>query len=306
MPTSQVLPNVVIAGMGRSGTTSIFQYLSEHPSVCASAKKETRFFEYALYGQPSPPLTDLSAHFPHYAGEPVLAEASPGYFSGGTPVATAMHGALGADSRVIVILREPVSRLTSFYNLSISRMQIADATTLEEYVAGCERATNVRESRQESSQIYQGYYGGFYAEPLAEWFEVFGDRLRIEFFENLQKDSARFMMDLSTWLGIDAGFYDGREVEVQNAATGYRRAWIHRLANGVNDRAEFALRRNPQLKTRLRRAYSKVNTQAVRAERPSPELRRHLQVAFADSNRRTREILTEHGHREFPDWLATA
>jgi len=305
MSSSHVLPNVVIAGMGRSGTTSMFQYLIEHPNVCGSTRKETRFFEYALYGQPRPPMEGLSSYFSHYAGEAVVAEASPGYFSGGSLVAHELRRSLGEDCRVIVIFREPVSRLTSFYNLSISRMHIANVTTLDQYVALCERSKSVRDSGEEASQVYQGYYGGFYADALPEWFEAFGDRLHIVFFEDLKKDPARFMVDLSTWLGIDPGFYEGRVFEVQNPGTGFRRAWIHRIANRVNDRAEFALRRNPRLKNKLRQMYSKVNSSAP-VERPSPGLRARLEAAFADSNRRTKAILNENGYHDLPDWLESA
>jgi hypothetical protein len=305
MTSSLVLPNVVIAGLGRSGTTSMFQYLIEHPSVCGSQKKETRFFEYALYGRPQPPLERYSSYFDHFAGESVVAEASPGYFSGGHLVAKEIDRTLGADCKVVIIFREPVARLTSFYNMSIARMHIDDVTTLDQYVAACEAHRSVRETGDEGAQIYQGYYGGFYADALPDWHEVFGERLRIEFFDELQKDPGDFMVGLSKWLGIDPAFYTDRNFEVQNPGVGFRRAWLHKIANKANDRAEFMLRRNPNLKNRVRRVYGKLNSQAVKAERPSPELTAHLTSVYADSNRRTREQLVAMGYTDLPGWLAS-
>lgn len=36
--------NLIIAGFGKAGTTSLFEYLSSHPDICGSAVKETKFF----------------------------------------------------------------------------------------------------------------------------------------------------------------------------------------------------------------------------------------------------------------------
>ena len=39
-----MLPNVIIAGTQKAGTTSLFRYLADHPSVCPSSIKEVDFF----------------------------------------------------------------------------------------------------------------------------------------------------------------------------------------------------------------------------------------------------------------------
>ena len=40
-----ILPNFIIFGVSRSGTTSLYQYLSQHPNIEPCAVKETRFFD---------------------------------------------------------------------------------------------------------------------------------------------------------------------------------------------------------------------------------------------------------------------
>src|SRR6478609_9151913 len=47
--------DVVIAGVNKAGTTSLFVSLSEHPQVAPSAVKESRHFLPARYGRPVPP-----------------------------------------------------------------------------------------------------------------------------------------------------------------------------------------------------------------------------------------------------------
>ena len=39
-----MLPNVIIAGTQKAGTTSLFRYLAGHPAVCHSSTKEVDFF----------------------------------------------------------------------------------------------------------------------------------------------------------------------------------------------------------------------------------------------------------------------
>ena len=48
--TEPRLPNLVIAGVPKAGTTSLFNYLAQHPDICPSDVKETRYFEPLRYG----------------------------------------------------------------------------------------------------------------------------------------------------------------------------------------------------------------------------------------------------------------
>src|SRR5690348_13644789 len=106
------LPNAVIAGVNKAGTTSLFHALAAHPDVTASKVKETHFFDPLKYGEPTPPLQEYARFFPREATTPVVLEATPGYFYGGDPLATALREAL-PDARVVVVLREPGERAFS-------------------------------------------------------------------------------------------------------------------------------------------------------------------------------------------------
>ena len=109
------LPNFIIAGVNKAGTTSVFQYLNGHPQVCVSRDKETGYFLPYRYGQKGEPIEKYTEQFLDHKNEKIIVEATPGYFFGGFPLAIAMHDTVQQDCKVLIILREPVSRLVSFY-----------------------------------------------------------------------------------------------------------------------------------------------------------------------------------------------
>ena len=304
MSSRLALPNLVIAGVGRAGTTSMFQYLVEHPDVCGSKKKETSYFVDAIYAMPLAPIESYAALFDHHDGERILVEATPSYFSCGRTVAELINRTLDPDTKILVSLRDPVTRLVSSYNLYLSRRWIDSGTTLEEYVDMCQGSLSVRDGHDESSERYQGYHGGFYADVLPDWISVFGDRLLVVFFERLQADTARFMVDLAEWLEIDAAFYGTRDFQIQNPTQRFRFGPIHRLASTVNDKAEFWLRRRPALKNALRKMYASVNGVTSPSTGVDTEVRQRLRDIYADSNHRTRVLLEACGYTQLPGWLS--
>ncbi len=297
------LPNLVVAGIGRAGTTALFQYLIEHPDVCGSKKKEPSYFTDEFYGKPLAPLPSYAELFDHHRGERIIVEASPGYFSGGRPVAELIDRTLGPDTKILISLRDPVGRLVSWYDYALSRMWLDPDTTLADYVDACRRSPSVREAGDESARKYQGYHGGFYADALSEWFSVFDGRLQVVFFERLQADTTAFMTDVANWLGIDDAFYEHRQFDIYNPTLHFRMERVHRMANAVNDKAEFWLRRRPGLKKNLRKVYAFVNTAPPAAD-DDTEIREQLRADYADSNRHTLVLLEQRGYTDLPGWLA--
>ena len=82
------VPNLVVVGVSRAGTTSMFNALAWHPEVCGSDIKEVRYFTPLRYGQPLAPLEDYASHFRQFDGERIVLEATPGDHGGRTTAAT--------------------------------------------------------------------------------------------------------------------------------------------------------------------------------------------------------------------------
>jgi hypothetical protein len=103
--TAPHLPNLLIAGVAKAGTTSLFRYLAQHPDVCPSDVKELRYFSALRYGEDMAPLESYSAHFAHCEGQRYRMEATPGYYAGGRLVADAVDDLL-PGARVLVSFRD--------------------------------------------------------------------------------------------------------------------------------------------------------------------------------------------------------
>jgi hypothetical protein len=296
-----VRANTIIAGVNKAGTTSLFVSLSGHCDVAPASVKETRYFLPARWGQPLEPVAVYEQYFAGAGDHAIRLEATPSYFYGGAAVANEIHTVCGDDARVIVVLREPVSRFWSFFSFQKARLRIPEDMSGEDYLAQSDRMTDA-DFADATNEPWFAFRGGCYAEWLPAWQERFGDRLELLWFEELMSDPPRVLRDAAAFLEIDPDGYASLALASENRTTAYRRAGLQKFALRANDRFERFLRRNYGLKERLRALYYRVNG-SQRRDRLPDALRDTLTARYAESNERLRAQLVAMGRRG-PAWLA--
>jgi hypothetical protein len=252
------LPNLVIAGVAKAGTTSLFNYLAQHPEICPSDVKETRYFEPLRFGEAVPPIETYAAHFRHSRGERYALEATPTYFYGGRRVASAMREAL-PQVRVLVILRSPSDRCWSDFRYEQSRGRIPSDMDFDTYLERCESLRAQGLERRHENRSFTGLIDGCYADWLEEWFTEFGDRLKVIYFDDLSSDAAATVASICTWLDLDDGVVGGFDLAVENKTEQVRSQAVQQMALAVNRGAESFFRRHPTVKRRLRAVYYLAN-----------------------------------------------
>jgi len=207
------LPNFLVIGAGRSGTTSLHHYLGQHPDIFVPAVKEPNFF--AFMGEDivvddhydhwirQNSITDLAAYEALFDGatiERAIGEVSPQYlFNRRAPERIK---ALVPQARLIAILRNPVDRAYAAY---IARMGNGWETRTDFQSAILEEERRIRENVRPG--IYNYRFRGNYAAQLAyylEWFDH--DQLRLYVFEEFRRDPHVVLRDIFDFLGVDVEF----------------------------------------------------------------------------------------------------
>lgn len=201
------LPNFVVIGAGRSGTTSLQEYLCTHPQVFM-CPKEPNYFAFSDGRIPEGPgahwlrrtsITTAEAYAALFAAAGAaraIGEASPRYLS--TPSAAArLRDALGRDVRLVAILRNPVERAVSSY-LAYRRDGYEPAATLEE-------ALDDQERRRRLGWPFGAFTDfGYAGRDLGRYLQCFPrDRVRVFLYEDLVRDPASLMRSLFEFLGVD-------------------------------------------------------------------------------------------------------
>lgn len=267
-----------------------------------------------LYKEDLQPIENYLEYFKHCAGETdYRMEASPRYLVGGNTIAGAMHELLG-NVKIVFILREPRSRLFSYYKQRLGR-DVPSEVSFDEYVRQAIEGFQVlkSENRHHNINVYtedvyvRGLAEGFYSDYLSQWYEVFGDNIRVIFFDSLQDSVSQTMLDLCSWLELDPGIYESMNYSVENRTVQHRNKELLRIARYLNKRLEVPLRRFHFVKRALRSIYFLINEKDQREEtaksNTNAELEERLDEIYAPYNRALNALLRDRGYSCFPPWL---
>ena len=294
------LPNAIIAGVNKAGTTAIFHALAQQENVAASTLKETQFFNPLARGEALPDLAEYTALFPRKTDAAAIVEATPSYFYGGEPMARGIDAAL-PGVRVAVILREPGSRAYSWWRFSRSRLWIPSDIGFLDYLERCSSIEGDPET-QKGMVGWRGLSGGHYSRYLPAWQDVFGPRLLTMFYDDVRADFEGAMERICAHFGVERR-PDRQPTQEHNVTTDVSNATLQRFALRVNNAGERLWRRAPRLKAALREGYYRVNAAKVQ-EGMTPEARRWLDDYFRDEIQALRKLTAE--LRSLPRWLTAA
>ena len=295
------LPNRIIAGVNKAGTTSLYAYLAQHPQIGASAVKETCHYLPLRYGEPMPGPEDYRKQFEAVADRPVRFESTPGYFYGGRTLIDGLRRDLGEELKIILIFREPVNRLISFFNFKKSTLELPGDMTLGEYVERCQ-AMDAEVLRKRDNNPWFGLEGGKYADYVSPWLDAFGDRLKVLFTDDLHADTRGVLRELFTFVGVAPAAADSIELTRENKGTDYRFAPLQRIALAMNHAGETFWRSHPKWKRSLRRLYYALNGRTFEKD-DDPAALEALRAFYEPYNARLAEQLRAAGIVKLPTWL---
>ena len=208
-----ILPNFIILGAAKAGTTALYHYLKQHPQVGMSRIKETNYL--ALKNDPldfqGPGDADYIKRFTitteagyldqfrDCAGKVAIGEASPLYLY--SPKAPAEIHATVPDARLVVILRDPVDRaFSAFLHLVRDHRE-----TTRDFGEALRLEPDRIAARWEHIWHYVGM--GRYADQLARYHALFpAEQIRVYLYQDFQRDPCHTLRDLFRFLEVDETF----------------------------------------------------------------------------------------------------
>ena len=182
-----VLPNFLICGAQKAGTTALYHYLRHHPDVFMSRPKETWFFD-KRYDRG---LEWFAKHFEEHDGESAIGEATARTMS--SPEAPARIARHIPEARLLFVLRNPIDRAYSQYHFYVYTGKVQADRSFHE-VLWDQRSAFRKDMIQR----------GMYARQLKR-FEKYFDReqMKIILHRELREQTTETVQDIYRFLEVD-------------------------------------------------------------------------------------------------------
>jgi len=272
-----VLPNLIVIGAAKCGTTSLHEYLDDHPEISMSHEKELHFFVDRKNWDRG--LQWYEAQFD--ASAPVRGESSPGYsayplYRG---VAERMARTI-PHARLVYLVRDPVERVVSHY--THRTVNWPEMGTLEEALGD----PHIREWLVTPSRYWlqlEQYLEHFPAEQILV---VDSDELRAS------------LPTIFELVGVDPSFESAGFERAHNAGTGRTRR--NRAGQAVSAALERTL--GPTRSQALRERAPQALKSPFRYEVEPAALREELRTELEDELRDDAERLRAHAGLAFAGW----
>lgn len=217
-------PDFFIAGAAKAGTTSLYEYLKQHPQVYFSPVKEPNYFSSDIdvnefsstYRQNT--FLDVEAYFSdeplkplqltyirkkeHYlklfegrTDEKMAGEASTSYLV--SEVAAKNIYQFNPGAKIIVVLRNPVARAYSHY-----LMALRYGHTKLSFREAIEKDMNAKSKGIGKSEMFIEF--GLYATQLKRYYRVFPEKqIKVILFEDLVNNTGAALKDIQRFLSLD-------------------------------------------------------------------------------------------------------
>lgn len=227
-PTSERLPNFIVMGAQKSGTTALYYALKQHPEIFLSDNKEPEYF--LAYHQESPlnahPLKARITEWQQYLklfafsdGKRAVGEASVMYLSGYFPEKTAIRIRQRLPHvRLIAILRHPAERAYSAYTYFRSR-GVEQLPTFEAALAA-------EDQRISGDTLPDLCYrrNGLYGYNLSQFYQhISPDQILVCLYEDWLGNPQLVLQKIFRFLGLDESI---AVFPKKHAVTSYRRSGV--------------------------------------------------------------------------------
>ncbi len=290
-----MLPNFIVIGAAKAGTTALHWYLAEHPAVFMTPTKDPSYFAYGvdgegrlLWGEPEfhsiavTSWTEYEQLFADTGDAVAVGEASTMYLE--CPQSADRIRARLPGARIICSLRHPVDRAYSDYVMYLRRRgrrldPARDLTAGSDWAHPDSRWMRI----------------GRYHEQLTRYYDVFPrEQILVVLFDDLRRNPLGYMQNVYRFLGVDPTFVP--DFNTPHAAGG--------MPASTTLEAIFLRSARSPVKTwvpkRTANWFRRLRTRTMRQTPALPaDLRKELTGHFREDIARTAELIG----RSLDHWL---
>jgi hypothetical protein len=269
-------PNLYLVGAPKSGTTSLYHYLDQHPQIFMSPLKEPNFHSEEIRlanlteqmrrvveaqapglrayldghmstkftASPVTEYSDYARLFQNVKAERVVGEASVCYLW--SPSAPENIARTCPEAKILMILRDPADRAYSQYlhMLTVSKTFLP----FRDYVDAC-----VRSSSTQIGALYPFLHFGRYFEQVTRYLKCFPrQQVLILFYDDYQRNPLNLVRNIFEFLDVDADFLPDMHQRhmVANVPRAHR---LHRFLHPITQLAPLKKMNTPRLRRGLKR-----------------------------------------------------
>jgi hypothetical protein len=204
------LPNFLIVGASKSGTSSIYHYLRQHPDIYLSDKqKEGRYFSQMAGNFQGPgdanidktitkTLEEYETLFESYKDENAIGDISPEYLYFHKQSIPLIQRDLGESAQIVIILRSPIDRAFSGY----MHFKRDSRETLS-----FEEGLQMEKERMAKNWVWAWQYknSGLYYKQVKAYLESFKS-VKVIVFDDFEKEPQKVLAEMCAFFGVDETF----------------------------------------------------------------------------------------------------
>lgn len=206
-----MLPNFLVVGAAKSGTSSIDRYLAQHPDIFLPAKKEAHYFAIPSFpakfngrgdeGMNTETIGSRERYeslFAPVSKEIAIGESSAFYLY--YPGTAERIYSENPDMKIVIVLRNPVDRAFSAY-----MYLLRDEREALSFENGLLEEANRKRMDYEPMWLYREL--GLYTEQVHRYLDVFGrNQVKVVLYDDFSRDTAATMSELFAFLGVNPNF----------------------------------------------------------------------------------------------------
>ena len=194
-----VLPNTFIIGVQKAGTTTLDDWLAQHPQIyCYESLKDIHLF--ARFKTRAEIIERLKKEPAPYKNQPVVLQSAVNYIF--YPQLLKAIAQFERKAKLILILRNPVDRAISSYGY-FTKMLRETRTIEEALIYEPKQVTEFSKDNSDFTYIEHG----FYAKQIKSCLEYFPkEQLLVLDYDDLAKNPSLLLHNIFSFLGIDVSF----------------------------------------------------------------------------------------------------